>query len=67
MTETTSIWKPSWLIRIDQWRKEHVPNKQFTLALSLAVGFFAAVAAYVLHWLIDEIQLLLTAGMTILI
>ena len=62
MTETTSIWKPSWLIRIDQWRKEHVPNKQFTLALSLAVGFFAAVAAYVLHWLIDEIQLLLTAG-----
>ncbi len=62
MTETTSIWKPSWLVRIDQWRKEHVPNKQFTLALSLAVGFFAAVAAYVLHWLIDEIQLLLTAG-----
>ena len=62
MTETTSIWKPAWLIRIDQWRKEHVPNKQFTLALSLVVGFFAAVAAYVLHWLIDEIQLLLTAG-----
>ncbi len=28
----------------------------------MAVGFFAAVAAFVLHWLIKEIQLLLTAG-----
>ena len=43
-------------------KPKFISDKQFTLLLSLAVGFFAAVAAFVLHWLIKEIQLLLTAG-----
>ncbi len=61
MTDDTTIKNTTWLGKIDDWRKQHVPNKQFVLALSLLVGFFAAVAAFFLHWLIDEIQLLLTA------
>ena len=32
------------------WREKHVSDKQFTLLLSLFVGFFSAVAAFVLHW-----------------
>ena len=43
-------------------KPKFISDKQFTLLLALAVGFFAAVAAFVLHWLIKEIQLLLTAG-----
>ena len=43
-------------------KPKFISDKQFTLLLALAVGFFAAVAAFVLHWLINEIQLLLTAG-----
>lgn len=31
-----------------EWRTRHINNKQFTLILSLAVGFLAAVAASIL-------------------
>ena len=51
--------------RIIQWRESHVTNRQFIILLSFFVGFFAAVAAYVLHWLIRQIQYLLTAGFDI--
>ena len=44
------------------WRVKHVSDKQFTLLLSFFVGFFAAIAAFVLHWIIGEIQILLTQG-----
>ena len=44
------------------WRKEHITDKQFTLILSFVVGFFVAVAAFSLHWFINQIQLLLTEG-----
>ena len=43
-------------------KPKFISDKQFTLLLALAVGFFAAVAAFVLHWLIKEIQQLLTAS-----
>ncbi|MBO4825953.1 MAG: chloride channel protein [Prevotella sp.] len=43
-------------------KPKFISDKQFTLLLALAVGFFAAVAAFVLHWLIKEIQMLLTAS-----
>ena len=46
------------------WRKEHVSDRQFTLVLSFFVGFFASVAAFSLHWIIRQIQLLLTEGFT---
>ena len=51
--------------RIIQWRESHVTDRQFIILLSFFVGFFAAVAAYVLHWIIRQIQYLLTAGFDI--
>ena len=51
--------------RLDSWRKEHVSDRQFTLALSFVVGLLAAFAAFVLHGLINQIQQLLTAGFNI--
>ena len=48
--------------RIVEWRESHVSDKQFVLLLAVFVGFFAAVAAFVLHWIIRQIQLLLTSG-----
>lgn len=49
------------LERIISWRKQYITDRQFTLFLSFLVGFFAAIAAFVLHWLIEEIELLLTS------
>ncbi|MGN1376123.1 MAG: chloride channel protein [Prevotella sp.] len=48
--------------RFTEWRKTYVTDRQFTLILSFLVGLFAAVAAFILHWLIKEIQMLLTSG-----
>lgn len=45
-----------------EWRKEHVSDRMFILSLAFAVGFFAAVAAFVLHSLINEIVALLTSS-----
>jgi len=41
---------------------EHVSEKMFMIILALIVGFFAAVAAFVLHWIINQIVLLLTSS-----
>lgn len=51
--------------RIVEWRESHVSDKQFVLLLAVFVGFFAAVAAFVLHWIIRQIQALLTAGFSV--
>lgn len=48
--------------RFTQWRKRYITERQFTLILSFFVGLLAAVAAFVLHGLIREIQHLLTSG-----
>ena len=53
------------LPRFQKWREEHISDRQFTLLLSFFVGFFAAVAAFVLHWIIRQIEHLLTAGFRI--
>ena len=50
------------LERFTEWRRTYLTDRQFTLILSFLVGLFAAVAAFVLHWLIKEIQMLLTSG-----
>ncbi|MBO4660919.1 MAG: chloride channel protein [Prevotella sp.] len=50
------------LDRLIYWREKHISDKQFTLLLSFLVGVFAAVAAFVLHSLIHQIQHLLRAG-----
>ena len=55
----------SWTKKIIEWRNQHVSDKQFMLVLAFLIGFFASVAAFLLHWLIREIQLLLTAGFNI--
>ena len=51
--------------RLNAWRAQYVSDRQFTLALSFLVGLLAAVAAYILHGLINQIELLLTAGFNI--
>lgn len=53
---------PSLLQRVIALRERYLTDRQFTLILSFLVGLFAAVAAFILHWLIEEIQLLLTEG-----
>ena len=65
MDEITELDKKTLLGRIVKWRTEHLSTRQFTLILSFFVGLFAAIAAYCLHWLIKQIQLLLTAGFSI--
>ena len=50
--------------RLIDWRQRHISDRQFTLILSFSVGFFAAVAAYVLHRMINLIEDLLTDGFT---
>ncbi len=48
--------------RVIRLREQYITDKQFTLILSFLVGLFAAVAAFILHWLIEEIAHLLTSG-----
>ena len=53
---------PNWLQRLHEWRVEHISEKMFMIILALIVGFFAAVAAFVLHWIINQIIYLLTSS-----
>ena len=48
--------------RFFEWRKANVSDKVFFVILALIIGFFSAVAAYVLHGLIHLIQTLLTSS-----
>ena len=56
------ISRPAWLQQLHEWRVEHVSEKMFMIILALIVGFFAAVAAFFLHWIINQIVLLLTSS-----
>ena len=61
--ETTVVdRRPEWLKRLHDWRVEHISERMFMIILALLVGFFAAVAAFVLHWIINQIVLLLTSS-----
>ena len=53
--------KPMMLHRLHEWRQEHISEKMFMIILALIVGFFAAVAAFVLHSIINQIVMLLTS------
>ncbi len=46
--------------RIDAWRATHVSERMFVLILAFVVGLLSAVAAFFLHWLINQIVSLLT-------
>ena len=48
------------LQRFITWREKHIKDKQFILILSLLVGVFTALAAYVLKFLVEYIKELLT-------
>ena len=54
--------KPMVLQRLHEWRVAHVSDRMFLLTLAFIVGFFAAVAAFSLHWIINQIVLLLTSS-----
>lgn len=46
--------------RLNRWRTRHVSDRMFVLMLALCVGFFCAVSAFLLHWIINHIGQLLT-------
>lgn len=48
-------------LRLYQWRIKHLSDRQATIILAFFIGFFASVAALLLHSLIHEIQQLLTS------
>lgn len=54
--------KQSWITKVVNWQKEHISNRQMTLILSFFIGLFASVAAFFLHGIVHEIQVLLTSG-----
>ena len=64
MTDTAieSSSPNNWLSRLHQWREEHISERMFVLILAFFVGFFCAVAAFVLHWIINQIVALLTSS-----
>ena len=35
-----------------EWRNEHISDRQMTIILALFIGFFASVAAFILHFII---------------
>ncbi len=49
--------------RLHSWRAAHVSTRQMTLILSFTIGVLASVAAFILHSIIHEIQILLTGSM----
>jgi CIC family chloride channel protein len=53
--------RPTVLHRLHEWRQEHISEKMFMIILALIVGFFAAVAAFFLHSIINQIVMLLTS------
>ena len=57
-----TIQRPAWIQRLHEWRVEHVSDRMFLLILAFIVGQLAAVAAFLLHWIINQIVLLLTSS-----
>lgn len=46
------------------WIHRHVPQRQLVLVVAFLIGLCASFAGLVLHWIIEEIQQLLTSGFT---
>lgn len=63
--ETESEQGVSKVVKMMEWIGRYVNDKQFTLVLAFFIGLFSSIAAFVLHWLIREIQMLLTQGFNI--
>ena len=65
MDQSTEISRPTWLHRLHEWRVEHVSDRMFLLVLALFVGLFSALAAFVLHGMINQIVALLTGQFSV--
>ncbi|MBR1546555.1 MAG: chloride channel protein [Prevotella sp.] len=65
MDQSTEISRPTWVQRLHEWRVEHVSDKMFLLVLAFFVGVFSAVAAFVLHGMINQIVALLTGQFSV--
>ncbi len=57
--DSLEIDKPN---RFISWCKLHVSEHQFVLILAFFIGLLTAVAAYSLHWIINQIEALLTSS-----
>ena len=60
MENTETMARPTWLQRLHEWRVQNVSDKMFLLILAFLVGLLSAVAAFVLHSLINTVVALLT-------
>ena len=56
--------KPTMMDMVLEWRDKHITDRQMTIILALFIGLFASVAAFILHFIITEIQVLLTTGLS---
>ena len=63
--ETEIGQEKSRAVKMAEWLRQYVSDKQFTLVLAFFIGLLSSIAAYLLHWLIRQIQMLLTAGFNI--
>lgn len=62
MSSTSDSASGTWQERFYEWRTANVSDKMFFVFLALIIGFFSAVAAFILHGLIHLIQTLLTSS-----
>ena len=60
--QTDRLKRPAWLVKLHDWRVANVSDKMFLICLALLVGLLAAVAAYMLHSIINLIVALLTSS-----
>lgn len=65
MTNVATESDKTIITKLIKWNKQHLSDRQSTLILSFFIGLFAAIAAFILHSIIKEIQHLLTTGFTI--
>lgn len=65
MTNVATESDKTLISKLVKWSKQHLSDRQSTLILSFFIGLFAAIAAFILHSIIKEIQYLLTTGFTI--
>ncbi len=64
MSHQNTATHPGWIQQIHHWRTTHVSDRMFLLVLAFLVGLLSAVAAFILHSLIDLIGSLLTGKFT---
>ena len=63
--EATKAYRSEFIkVLLHNWRN-HISDRQMTLILAFFIGFFASVAAFILHSIIQEIQWLLTSKFTL--